>query len=292
MATEYIVEKASPLVGFIADQAKKVVDEAIANSGKLDANNWSTENHKLSYNSNGDNIEIDVNGVYVNRDVYQTEANLAWPTKSGTLATLEDISNKERWHNAHYQYLCDMMSAYGNNNGALYIYPIGTTEVARNDATVSTVKVVGIPWGVTSIGTGAFSPSTLLERVRLPEGITSFGDSAFNMCKALTKIRLPDSLVTIGPSAFNQCVSLTEIVIPKNVTTINYYAFANCSALKTVTISKSVKSIGSDAFSECTKLTDVYYEGTQAEWSAISISGGNSYLENATMHYNCAIVNE
>jgi hypothetical protein len=36
-------------------------------------------------------------------------------------------------------------------------------------------------------------------------------------------------------------------------------------------------------------LTNVYYTGSEADWSKISIFIGNDYLTNATKHYNHVI---
>jgi hypothetical protein len=44
-------------------------------------------------------------------------------------------------------------------------------------------------------------------------------------------------------------------------------------------------SIGVDAFKDCSNLTDVYFLGTQTEWSVITIDSNNEYLLNATIHY-------
>ena len=48
----------------------------------------------------------------------------------------------------------------------------------------------------------------------------------------------------------------------------------------------SVTSIGFSAFYGCTALKDVYYTGTAEQWKAIAIWSSNSYLTNATIHYN------
>ena len=59
------------------------------------------------------------------------------------------------------------------------------------------------------------------------------------------------------------------VVIKDGVTHIGDHAFP-CQSMVSVTIPGSVTSIGEWAFSGCTGLTSVTFEGTFAEWNAIS----------------------
>ena len=184
---------------------------------------------------------------------------------------------------------------------------------------------VTIPQGVTSIGSCAFLDCTGLTSVTIEEGVTSIGNSAFKGCTGLSEITLPfvgekadgtgethfgyifgaseysenssyvpSSLkkVTItGGSAitryaFYGCTGLTEVTIPSSVTSIGDDAFHGCTGLTEITIPSSVTEIGSSAFWACTGLKTVYYGGTEAEWSSISIGSYNAYLTSATIYYN------
>ena len=67
----------------------------------------------------------------------------------------------------------------------------------------------------------------------------------------------------------------SSIVIPATyeglpVTGIGNYAFDRCSRLTSVVIPDSVTSIGSSAFYQCSSLTSITFNGTVAQWNAIS----------------------
>ena len=74
----------------------------------------------------------------------------------------------------------------------------------------------------------------------------------------------------IEGSAFYHCSALKSITIPNSVTSIGYQAFQYCSALKSITIPNSVTEIGNSAFSYCSSLTRIDFNGTMAEWNAIT----------------------
>lgn len=175
---------------------------------------------------------------------------------------------------------------------------------------VSEVKKVIIKYGVTSICNGAFQKAGLREVV-LPESLTSIGAMAFWNC-GLTSVAIPETVKYIGESAFGACAALREIVIPYSVTEMGEGVFAHCyslqkasirgritfldinvfymcSELKIVELPSTLRSVGRRAFSACENLTDVYYEGTEAQWKKVDVNivaGSNSELINATWHYN------
>jgi hypothetical protein len=119
----------------------------------------------------------------------------------------------------------------------------------------------------------------------VPESVTRIGDNAFVCCLNLTGVIIPPSVTSLGFGVFQSCVKLTELAIPSGVTSIGPYTFSYCSVLKTITIPVSVTSIGDNAFNSCPALTDVYYGGSAAQWSAVSIGANNGSLAGAAMHY-------
>lgn len=145
---------------------------------------------------------------------------------------------------------------------------------------------------------------TGLTSIELPQGLVSIGKRAFAGCEELTSIELPQSLVSIGDSAFTGC-GFTSIEIPEGLTSMDDYAFGGCPltsaairceavgffafttnrSLQTVVIGKGVQMIDDGAFLECASLTNVYYEGTAAEWSEITVGLYNESLTSAAIYY-------
>ena len=170
---------------------------------------------------------------------------------------------------------------------------LSTVIIGNNVETIPTLLFcdctgltsVTIPSSVTSIGDGAFSGCSGLTAVTIPNSVTSIGDYAFLDCSGLTSITIPDSVTSIGNGAFSFCSGLTSITIPDSVTSIGSYAFDHCSGLTSITIPDSVTSIGEEAFSGCSGLSSVNYQGTKAEWNAISKgSNWNDLTGNYTIH--------
>ena len=122
----------------------------------------------------------------------------------------------------------------------------------------------------------------------LPDGFTAYDGTevteyaihkyAFYNCDELISVTIPDN-VTIGSDAFYGCSSLTSVIIEEGVTSIGSYAFYGCSSLTSVTIPDSVTSIGSRVFAYCYELLSVTFEGTKADWNAIT--KGNSWKNNS-----------
>ena len=61
-----------------------------------------------------------------------------------------------------------------------------------------------------------------------------------------------------------------------------------CTALESIHIPASVTSIGAQAFGYCSNLADVYFEGTRAQWNAISF-GKNAFKgTSGSIIYHCS----
>ncbi|WP_034475374.1 leucine-rich repeat protein [Butyrivibrio proteoclasticus] len=178
------------------------------------------------------------------------------------------------------------------------------------------ISSITIPDSVTSIGSSAFGYCEGLSSITLPDSLQVIDERTFDNCKSLNSPdMIPDAVTTIKSCAFSYCTGLTSIIIPDSVTSIEGWAFDACSNLKEVKISKGMQTIDSKILRRCDslkmlyiplsitriddfadynfdlRLSDVYYEGTQAEFeSIVKVSQvKDRYFRNATIHYNCKL---
>ena len=174
----------------------------------------------------------------------------------------------------------------------------------------SSLMSIVIHNGVMSIGEHAFDYCRNLTSIVIPDSVTSIGDEAFGSCNSLTSIKvgyansnykhindnlytkdgktflqyalgktdmsftLPDGVTSIGNFALSGCCNLTSIVIPDGVENIGREALSYCNSLTSIVIPDSVTSIGQSAFNHCGELTSILFEGTIANWNAISKGWG------------------
>ena len=142
----------------------------------------------------------------------------------------------------------------------------GTTETTYYIP--SSLKFVTVTGG--NILYGAFNGCKGLTSITIPDSVTNIGNSAFSWCTGLTSVTIGNGVTSIGAEAFVGCSRLTSITIPDSVTSIGDSAFQFCSGLTSITIPDSVTSVGNGAFYGCTGLTSIAFNGTIAQWNAIS----------------------
>lgn len=142
------------------------------------------------------------------------------------------------------------------------------------------------------VTTPTYAEDTIVDGVLYIGTNTTSIDNTYQGNTEITKVIIQNNVTEfatdgsdIGGQCFRGCTNLTEVVVGSGITKITYACFYDCSSLAKVTIPTSVTTISEFAFGG-TALTDVYYKGTQEQWSSINIENNNTPLTNATIHYN------
>ena len=181
----------------------------------------------------------------------------------------------------------------GNDALAVIFIPDSVTSLGGYAfANCTNLSSLDIPDSVTSLGPYAFANCTNLSSLDIPDSVTSIERGLFSYCTELTKVTLPDGIEEISYAMFYECSSLKEVKIPDSVTVIGDSSFFTCTSLTSINIPRSVKTIKKYAFHGCNSLTDVYYDGTEQEWSLIDISHShNGGIDGATKHFGVGVYN-
>ncbi len=148
------------------------------------------------------------------------------------------------------------------------------------------LETVVIGDGCTTLGGSAFYGCAKLVNLTLGAKVQYIGSYVFSNCYSLKNVVLSDVVTSLGSEVFNKCYALESVTIGNNVTTINKNMFYNCNKLKTITLGAKVNTVHYYAFVGCNALTDVYFNGTEAQKAKIAINSSNSKLKNATWHCN------
>ncbi len=152
------------------------------------------------------------------------------------------------------------------------IIPSSVTTIGSYAFSGSSLETLDIPDTVTSIGTYAFSSCSALKSVTVGAGIDTIPSHAFYKNKLLTDIYIPGNVTTIDSNAFYGCTSLLTLELSEGLITIGTSAFENCSAIEALTIPTTVTTINSSAFSSCKGLNSVTIKELAA-WFNISFGG-------------------
>ncbi len=174
-------------------------------------------------------------------------------------------------------------NSFSSDNGILFNKD--KTKIVRFPSAKSDTTFT-IPSSVTSIGHWAFWGCTNFKTISIPNTVTRIGNGAFEYCENLEQITIPDSITEVPSYMLESCSKLKRIVIPDSVEKINSWVFTGCDMLTDILIGKGVTYIDNYAFRYCSGLVNVYYPGTQEDWSKIYVGTNNDELINAVKHYN------
>ena len=174
-----------------------------------------------------------------------------------------------------------------------YIIPDIVVEIAENAfIACNGLTEIKIPKSVTKIGDFAFLSCSGLTSIKLPDKLTKINSSLFFGCEGLKSVRIPEGVTEIESGAFDNCTGLINVIIPDSVTGIGIGAFGDCTSLKNISIGSGMKKIGSTVFYKCDNISDVYFNGSEAQWNSIEIGYNNNTLTNASIHYNSKMPEE
>ena len=205
-----------------------------------------------------------------------------------------------------YYAICDDGEAALYGTGATYDYTFHDSVFYQNGQ----IKKIVLSNGITGLGDRLFYHCANAETVSLPATLTSIGNAAFaqedavsNYTAGLTSVTIPQAVTAIQSFAF-QHTAIAEVTVSANVKTWGKYVFSNCTKLKTarvacdsigsfaftrctalssLTISANCRTFGENMLTYCESLTVITYEGTIAQWNAITkpvnwmSSGEHSY---------------
>lgn len=113
------------------------------------------------------------------------------------------------------------------------------------------ITSITIDYGVTSIGTSAFTGCSNVQQINIPDSVEHIYPYAFSFCKGLHTVQLPSSLTLISEELFAECDNLKNLSIPDTVTEIGANAFLRCKVFSLETLPSGIQRIGAAAFENC-----------------------------------------
>ena len=159
--------------------------------------------------------------------------------------------------------------------------------------------------GITALGNAAFANCDV-ETCTIPASVTNFVTQCFFGAK-VNKLYYEGTLsqwcnITRGANNphpvtqkfFISSSEVTSLTLP-SVSSLAAKAFMNMKGITAVTIPAAVTTIGADAFSGCSNIANVYYQGTLAQWCAISFSNdqeANPAFNGASLHITDSDIND
>ena len=235
-------------------------------------------------------------------------------TKVDDLTAGEIVATGQCGENIYYV-LYDNGKLLLRGTGATYDYTSHDSVFYQNDQ----IKEIVLSNGITGLGDRLFYHCANAKTVSLPATLTSIGDSAFAQEDAvigytagLTSVTIPQAVTAIQSYAFYH-TAITEVVVPASVKiwgkyvfsdctklktarvacySIGAFAFTRCTALSNLTISANCKTFGQNMLTYCESLKSITYEGTIAQWNAITkpsnwMSSGKHFYNDYLQKIQC-----
>ena len=199
-------------------------------------------------------------------------------TKVDDLTAGEIVATGQCGENIYYV-LYDNGKLLLRGTGATYDYTSHDSVFDQNDQ----IKEIVLSNGITGLGDRLFYHCANAKTVSLPATltrVTAIQSYAFYHT-AIAEVTVPASVKTWGKYAFSGCAKLKTARVACDF--IGAFAFTRCTALSNLTISANCKTFGQNILTYCESLKTITYEGTTAQWNAITkpvnwmSSGEHSY---------------
>ena len=189
-----------------------------------------------------------------------------------------------------------------HGTGATFDYDIGKSPFFENE----NIKSLIVSDGITAIGKSVFERCSNMTSVSFPTSLTEIGERAFFMYDigGLTELTIPASVTTIGEKAFVN-LNAETVTLPVTLTSLGSNLFMDAkalvsarvecevvpsfcfvnSSLRSLTLSHNVKKVGAHMINY-TPLTEITYEGSLADWAAVTKDGSwdGNHIANGLMH--------
>ena len=137
--------------------------------------------------------------------------------------------------------------------------------------------------GFTNLESMTFDDNTAVSQMPSVQGCSKFKQVRTGTALDVT----PPSMTAIPASAF--AGTAIEYITLTSVASVGNYAFSGCSSLRTVNANASLHSIGTQAFSNCGSMSHLWFDGTDAQWNAVSKGSQWRSGSNFQAHWHCMV---
>lgn len=195
--------------------------------------------------------------------------------------------------------------AFADQNITEIYIPSGVESIGQhafdNCVNIATLKIDTLDWYIQNASSilspplsavdgmypcHVYAGDTLVTSISIPNSVTSLPDEFFESWSDIRTVDL-NSAYDFGDYLFAYCTGISSIVIPGGpagiTTEISEGCFYRCTSLESVELPKTLSSIETNAFYLC-PVSDIYYHGTEEQWSRITVESGNDFSA-TRIHY-------
>lgn len=173
-----------------------------------------------------------------------------------------------------------------NGSSRTPVFPEDIRHLGGAFAGCETVYSITANKGLLTISDMALSFCTNLACIDPGLSLTYIGDQAFSGCEKLRSLDLPDTAKYIGTQAFLNCYELKSVNLGKGMTLLGSNTFEYCQSMRVIYVPKTLTALKTSHFTDCMSLTLLLYEGSEAEFDAISSNDNALNFRNLSKIFN------